>query len=49
MLHCEGFTTVSVHHGVRAKTMGQTHTCVTHTCDRCSVKGGRYSVTHVTP
>jgi len=45
MLHREGFTMVSVHHGVRAKTVGQTCTCVTHTCDRCGVKGGRYGVT----
>jgi hypothetical protein len=31
MLHHEGFTMVYVHCGVRAKTMGQTCTCVTHT------------------
>ena len=55
-LQCEWFTTVSVHHGVRAKTVDQTCTCITCTCDRCGVKGGRYGVTqshlqcdHVTP
>jgi len=31
MLHREGFTAVSVHHGVTAKTVGQTCTCVTRT------------------
>ena len=40
---------VSVHCGVRAKTMGQTCTCITCTCDGCGVKGSGYGVTHVTP
>jgi len=48
-LQCEQFTAVSVHHGVRAKTVGQTRTCVTCTCDRCGVTGGRYGVTQSHP
>ena len=43
-LQCEWFTAVSVHHSVRAKTMGQTCTCTTCTCDRYSVTGGGYGV-----
>ena len=40
-------TTVSVHRGVRAKTAGQTRTCMT--CDGCGVKGGGYGVTQSHP
>jgi len=45
LLQCEWFTAVSVHHGVKAKTVGQTRTHTTCTCDRCSVTGGGYGVT----
>jgi len=33
MLHREGFTTVSVHHGVRAKTVGQNCGSDLHLCN----------------
>jgi hypothetical protein len=46
LLQCEWFTAVSVHHGVRAKTVGQTRTRTTCTCDGCGVTGGGYGVTY---
>jgi hypothetical protein len=42
--YSEGFTVV-----LEPKTMGQTHTHTTCTCDRYSVTGGRYSVIQSQP
>ena len=46
---CEWFTVVSVHHGFKAKAVGQTYTCITCAHDRCGVKGGGYGVTQSHP
>ena len=42
-------TTVVVHYDIWAQTLVQNHTGLICTCDRYSVRGGRYSVTCVTP